>query len=70
MPNEDRRLLRVGGAQIQNVVGDLEGNTGRIMDAMAWADREGADVVVFPELALTGYPLGPRGDQRGCALRQ
>jgi NAD+ synthase (glutamine-hydrolysing) len=51
-------LLRVAGAQIENAVGDLEGNAERILEAMRWAESEGADVVVFPELALTGYPLG------------
>ncbi len=49
--------MRVAGAQIENVVGDLDGNAERILDAMRWAEDEGADVVVFPELALTGYPL-------------
>jgi NAD+ synthase (glutamine-hydrolysing) len=49
--------LRVAAAQIPNVVGDLDGNAQNILDAMRWAEGEGADVVVFPELALTGYPL-------------
>ena len=43
--------------QLENVVGDLAGNAARILDGMHWAEAEGADVVVFPELALTGYPL-------------
>lgn len=49
--------MRIAGAQIENVVGDLDGNAQRILDAMRWAEDQGADVVVFPELALTGYPL-------------
>ena len=49
--------LRVAAAQIPNVVGDLDGNAQNILGAMRWAESEGADVVVFPELALTGYPL-------------
>jgi NAD+ synthase (glutamine-hydrolysing) len=49
--------LRVACAQIENVVGDLRGNEQRILEAMRWADDEDADVVVFPELALTGYAL-------------
>lgn len=48
--------LRVAGAQIENVVGDIAGNRRRILDAMRWAEEQEADVVVFPELALTGYP--------------
>jgi NAD+ synthase (glutamine-hydrolysing) len=49
--------LRVAAAQIPNVVGDLDGNAQNILAAMRWAEEQGADVVVFPELALTGYPL-------------
>ncbi len=51
------RTLRVAGAQIRNVVGDLAGNAEQILAAMSDAEEAGADVVVFPELALTGYPL-------------
>jgi NAD+ synthase (glutamine-hydrolysing) len=50
-------LIRVAGVQLENVVGDLSGNAQRILDAMRWAEEQEADVVVFPELALTGYPL-------------
>ncbi|MEX2381100.1 MAG: nitrilase-related carbon-nitrogen hydrolase [Opitutales bacterium] len=50
--------MRVAGAQIHNVVGDLDGNVDRVAEAMRWAEEEGADVLVVPELALTGYPLG------------
>ena len=49
--------LRVAAAQLPNVVGDLDGNARRIADAMTWAEEQRADVLVFPELALTGYPL-------------
>ncbi len=49
--------LRVAGAQLENVVGDIQGNCHRILDAMRWAEGERADVLVLPELALTGYPL-------------
>ena len=50
-------ILRVAGAQLPNCVGDLDGNARRIADAMRWAEEQHADVVVFPELALTGYAL-------------
>ncbi len=50
-------VLRVAGAQLPNVVGDLEGNCSRTLEAMRWAEDEGADVLLLPELALTGYPL-------------
>ncbi|HLI23898.1 MAG TPA: NAD+ synthase [Acidimicrobiales bacterium] len=48
--------LRVALCQINPVVGDLGGNTGRVIDALALAEDDGADVAVFPELAVTGYP--------------
>jgi len=49
-------LLRIGLAQINAVVGDLEGNTRRIIEGIGRAKELGADVVAFPELAITGYP--------------
>lgn len=49
-------FLRVAGAQLDLVVGDLDGNTARIADAMGWAESEGSDVLLLPELAVTGYP--------------
>ena len=48
--------LRVAGAQLNLTVGDLSGNVALITEAMAWAEGVEADVVVFPELAVTGYP--------------
>ncbi|HEY7127217.1 MAG TPA: NAD+ synthase [Ktedonobacterales bacterium] len=50
------RHLRIALAQINSVVGDLEGNLRRILEGMAQAKAAGADLVAFPELALTGYP--------------
>jgi NAD+ synthase (glutamine-hydrolysing) len=48
--------LRIAGAQIDLTVGDLDGNERRILDAMAWAEEQQADVLLLPELAVTGYP--------------
>jgi NAD+ synthase (glutamine-hydrolysing) len=48
--------LRVAGAQIDLVVGDLAGNEQKIAATMDWAETESADVLVLPELAVTGYP--------------
>src|SRR5713226_7740509 len=50
------RVLRVALAQVNPIVGDLEGNARLITDRIAEARDKGADVVCFPELALTGYP--------------
>jgi NAD+ synthase (glutamine-hydrolysing) len=49
-------FVRIAGAQINQVVGDLAGNRDRILQAMAWAEEEGADILALPELAVTGYP--------------
>jgi NAD+ synthase (glutamine-hydrolysing) len=48
--------VRVAACQINTVVGDLEGNAGRILDALAGAEAGEADLAVFPELTVTGYP--------------
>ena len=48
--------LRVAAAQLNLTVGDLEGNTARMLDAYDQAAAAGADLVAFPELAVTGYP--------------
>jgi NAD+ synthase (glutamine-hydrolysing) len=48
--------LRLALSQLDTVVGDLDGNAARIVAAMARAEETGADLVVFPELAVTGYP--------------
>ncbi|MBK5288742.1 MAG: NAD+ synthase [Acidimicrobiia bacterium] len=48
--------IRVAAAQLNLVVGDLEGNEARILDAYERAGRVDADLVAFPELAVTGYP--------------
>jgi len=50
------QYLRVAGAQLDLVVGDLAGNEEKILSAMTWAEDQGADVLVLPELAVTGYP--------------
>ena len=48
--------LRVAAAQLNVVVGDLEGNAARIVEAYDQAEAAGCDLVVFPELTVTGYP--------------
>jgi NAD+ synthase (glutamine-hydrolysing) len=50
------RELRVALAQMNTTVGDLDGNAHRIVEAIREAEGLGADVVAFPELAVTGYP--------------
>jgi NAD+ synthase (glutamine-hydrolysing) len=48
--------MRLALAQINTVVGDLDGNRQRIVRRLHEAREAGADVVLFPELAVTGYP--------------
>ena len=48
--------IRVAAAQLNLVVGDLAGNEARILDAYERASTADADLVAFPELAITGYP--------------
>jgi NAD+ synthase (glutamine-hydrolysing) len=48
--------LRVALAQINSRVGDLEGNARKIREWIARARDQGAELVLFPELAVTGYP--------------
>jgi len=48
--------MRIGLAQLDPTVGDLAGNSGRILEAARQAAAQGADLLLTPELALTGYP--------------
>jgi NAD+ synthase (glutamine-hydrolysing) len=48
--------LRIALAQLNAVVGDLDGNRERILRDQERARAAGADLVLFPELAVTGYP--------------
>ena len=43
-------------AQINPIVGDLEGNTEKIISGIEVGRKKNASLVVFPELALSGYP--------------
>jgi NAD+ synthase (glutamine-hydrolysing) len=49
-------MLKFAIAQINATVGDLEGNTQKILAYMKKARDAGADIIIFPELAITGYP--------------
>ena len=48
--------MRVGFAQINTTVGDIKPNADKILAAYREASRQGAQLVITPELALTGYP--------------
>ncbi|HUV39153.1 MAG TPA: NAD+ synthase [Planctomycetota bacterium] len=48
--------MKVALAQINPLVGDLEGNRLKVLDALEAAEVDGVDLVVFAELTLIGYP--------------
>ncbi len=48
--------IRLALAQINPTVGDLSGNAKKIMEWIEKAKQYSADIVVFPELSITGYP--------------
>ncbi|MGH2348612.1 MAG: NAD+ synthase [bacterium] len=49
-------MIRLGLAQINTVVGDIDGNVSRLSSVLERARAIGVDLVAFPELATTGYP--------------
>lgn len=49
-------MIRIALAQMNLTVGDIDGNSARISEAIQRAEREGAQIVAVPELAVTGYP--------------
>ncbi|MBF0504884.1 MAG: NAD+ synthase [Candidatus Omnitrophica bacterium] len=49
-------MLTIALAQINPTVGDLTGNSRKILKFTLQAQKQGADLVIFPELALCGYP--------------
>ncbi|MGD2154973.1 MAG: NAD+ synthase [Gemmatimonadales bacterium] len=50
------RVIRVALCQRNLVVGDIDGNVGKIRDSLVRVRELGADLAVFPELTITGYP--------------
>ena len=56
LPFESVPAKRIALAQIDPTVGDIAGNAGKIREFTGLARRAGATLVLFPELALAGYP--------------
>ena len=52
----ERTGLKIALAQLNPTIGDLEGNSQKIIRACQASEKAGADLVVFSELVLTGYP--------------
>ena len=55
--------LKVALCQMNSTVGDFSGNSAKIREAVLCAQKEGAGLVVTPEMSLTGYPI------EDCGLR-
>ena len=53
---ERRKPMRLALAQINSVVGDIDGNAARVVEWLGRAREGNADLVLFPELCVTGYP--------------
>ena len=49
-------MVRIALGQINTTVGDLDGNVAKMAEWAARASQHGADLICFPELAVTGYP--------------
>ena len=49
-------MVRIALGQLNTTVGDLDGNVARMVEWTARAADQGADLICFPELAITGYP--------------
>lgn len=56
-PEDVKTTLTLTSAQINTRVGDIEGNVALIEEAWATAQKEGSDLLITPELSITGYPL-------------
>lgn len=56
MPVQAAQKFTLALAQINTVVGDIKGNARRIIEYARRAEAAGADLVLFPEMTLTGYP--------------
>lgn len=49
--------LRVASAQINPIVGEIKGNVEKVIAAVVEAKGSGAEVILFPEMVVTGYPV-------------
>ncbi len=58
-------MMRIAMGQIDPFVGDLEGNTLKICEFIERAKKANAELVIFPELSIMGYPPRDLLDKRG-----
>ncbi len=50
-----KQIIKIGLVQINPVLGDLSGNAAKIINFIQEADQQGVNLLIFPELAITGY---------------
>ena len=48
--------MKIAISQLNYIIGDIDGNTAKILDAISKAKAENADLIIFSELAVCGYP--------------
>ena len=48
--------MKIALAQINTTIGDFAGNSAKIIERITWAEKQQVDLLVFPELAICGYP--------------
>lgn len=53
----NKDIFKVGLGQINPTVGDISGNTAKIISYIQQAEKQGIELLVFPELAVSGYPI-------------
>ncbi len=56
MSKKPETVLRIALAQMNSMVADFDHNTNKIKNHLKQAQKMGVDVILFPELAITGYP--------------
>ena len=52
----DTKKLRITGAQLSFTVGAIQDNKSKILNTLEEAEKINSDIVIFPELSITGYP--------------
>jgi len=57
VPISRQTKLRIAAAQLNLLVGDITGNSAKVLESAIRAKKVGAQVVVFPEMVITGYPI-------------
>jgi len=65
LADEKEKMMRIAMGQIDPFVGDLEGNTRQMCEYIERAKKANAELVVFPELSIMGYPPRDLLDKRG-----